>query len=185
MLNLRSYDVRRTRARARWRRLNAQITSQPETEPVGPDRRKAFAESPWNTIPGPEVDHRRLQSASTAGSSENQSLSLEVAEWPGSAAASPSTGTRTPLLERSRQNTTSSRCTEKSVSFRDDSSLKQFPGSSVDERFGDCFLNFHLKCSRLMSDRKGTIYDTILIILRFLLLMSGDMSFKTCDLFYI
>ena len=147
MLNLRSYDVRRTRARARWRRLNAQITSQPETEPVGPDRRKAFAESPWNTIPGPEVDHRRLQSASTAGSSENQSLSLEVAEWPGSPAASPSVGTRTPLLERSRQNTTSSRCTEKSVSFRDDSSVKQFPGSSVDERFGDCFLNFHFKCS--------------------------------------
>lgn len=143
MLNLRSYDVRRTRARARWRRLNAQITSQ-QTEDAtasltatdGQDRRRAFVDSPWNTIPGPEVEHHRLQS--TTGSSENQSLSLEVQEWPASTAASPSTGAHTPLLERSRQDTTSSRGTEKSVSFRDDSfrddsSLKQFPGKRFDD----------------------------------------------------
>ena len=137
MLNLRNYDVRRTRARARWRRLNAQLSSQEKDQvPCEATRRRAFAESPWSTIAGTEAEQSQLHPGSIHSSV--RSVSIAVMDYPASGPPkSPIPAARTPLLgsmSRSRETTISSRGTEKSVSFRGDTSRHRFPGSSA-ERF--------------------------------------------------
>ena len=107
------YDLRRTRARARWRRVQTQLyTASMAFSTAGKERRKAFVERPWFTVGESDPYQTRRRSAFAMGLSPSEMGESEH------------------LLNNSRQSTmsnlpgdslsVSSRNKDRSVSFEDE-----------------------------------------------------------------